>query len=238
MKENKISKNTLMSIICVVVLIVAILIGPLVNYFLVKNNNEVNENTTDNSNQTSDVEDNNIYLNNELDISIFEQFIRYYLNEKSDNLLENDMERLTFTKIVLDVENKLSFTDEQIEETQSEYYVEYNIFKQKYEELFGGNYNSNIIDLDNGQYFNRCQNHRSISDGDYVCWLPLGVNPIYLELLINNRDETNEKVIITGTYETNEESREIDDYNGTFIIESNILNNQEYLNRISIIPNN
>lgn len=111
-------------------------------------------------------------------------------------------------------------------------YIEYDIFKEKYEEIYGNNYNLDLDLKESGQ-MEECDGFPSIANQKNVCWsINYGVFGGEYEYIIESRQRDKDLYIVEGTRK--ETFPDGEQRNNKFKIVYTIKDNTGYLKSIMI----
>ena len=144
------------------------------------------------------------------------------------DMLSTSLSRVIYVGMELDSIRKTTNDPER----QEVGYIEYDVFKEKYEEIFGNNYNIDS-DLRESGNMEICNTFPSIADQNNVCWsINYGITVGEYEYVIENHLLDKESYIIEGTRKATFPNGETE--NDKFKIVYTIKNNTGYLKNIVI----
>ena len=118
-------------------------------------------------------------------------------------------------------------------------YVDYDVYKAKYNEIYGDNYNldEDLNESTSGgpDNTNFCDNYPSLVGKNVLCWsLDTGTSGTRDYVLINKTKENNQYTM-DGTYSVSYPSGGVD--NGTFVIVYTIKDHKAYLKSLTLTKN-
>jgi len=153
----------------------------------------------------------------------------------SNNMLEYADLRFLLTN--LELESVKNETQEA--ERQNVAYVDYDVYKNKYEEIFGDNYVFDLSeDISGGSVHKptNCDSFPSVANQNKLCWsLNLGVSAATFDFVIDKHTRNDNQLIVDGNYSKTGPDNSVK--NGTFQIIYTINNNKPYLKSLIITKN-
>lgn len=245
-KEEKLNKKKILIIISIVFIVVVILAVVLLLFN--KNNKESFSTKEEITNKKINKEEknNNSKKNDDNSSSSKKEFVK--LEDNSSNVFSNSLVNYLNHVLVEDGSNNLSDANNRMlyismelapvqnittDPGQGVAYVDYDVFKNKYIEVYGDNFNFDQ-DLSNYKSKNLCNNYPSIAGQNKICWMAnlgvVGPRSYYIEKESPSSD--NKFYYIEGKYQKVYPNNDFE--NGVFKIEYTLNNNNSYLYSISL----